>query len=118
MASLSEIQHQSWQTAEDAGWHDKISRTIEGQCTRLCLIHSEVTEAMEELRTCGTGGYMDGDKPMGFGSELADIIIRVCDLAGETGISLEQEIDRKNAYNRIRADVPARDGGRDHAKKF
>ena len=58
---------------------------------KLCLIHSEVSEALEALRE---------GKPMD--EELADIIIRVCDLAGYEGINLEKAIEDKMAVNRTR----------------
>ena len=41
-------------------------------------------------------------KPKGFDIELADIIIRVCDLAGAKGIDLSAAVQTKAAYNRGR----------------
>lgn len=119
MTTLTELAQDSWQVAEDAGWHKKISDGVEGTCTRLMLIVSEVSEAMEAYRTDGTGAWVSGEhfKPEGFGSELADIIIRVCDLAVIAGIDLEQAVEQKAAFNAIRADVPSRFTG-DKAKKF
>lgn len=57
----------------------------------LCLIHSEVSEALEALRE---------DKPMD--EELADIMIRVADLAGYLHIDLELAIRRKMDFNETR----------------
>lgn len=48
-------------------------------------------------------------KPEGFGSELADIVIRVFDLAEDMGIDLATEIKRKMRYNESR---PYRHGGK------
>jgi NTP pyrophosphatase (non-canonical NTP hydrolase) len=42
-------------------------------------------------------------KPEGFGSELADIVIRVFDLAEDLGIDIAAEIRRKMRYNESRA---------------
>lgn len=38
-------------------------------------------------------------KPVGIPSELADIVIRVANMAGEYGIDLERAIDEKMEYN-------------------
>lgn len=59
----------------------------------LALIHSEVTEALEAHR--------EGDDEE-FAEELADVIIRVGDIAGEEGVDLESQIARKQAKNRER----------------
>jgi len=57
---------------------------------KLMLIVSEVSEALEAHR--------NGDKA-NMGEELADIIIRVCDLAGEQEIDLGAEVLAKMAHN-------------------
>jgi NTP pyrophosphatase (non-canonical NTP hydrolase) len=61
--------------------------------TRLMLIVGEVAEAMEGLRK------NDSDN---FEEELADIVIRVADLAGGLGIDLETEIIKKMDKNKDR----------------
>ncbi len=60
---------------------------------KLTLIHSEVTEAHEEVRK--------GTK-QGFGEELADVVIRVLDLAAAVGIDLTKEINDKMEKNKAR----------------
>lgn len=69
---------------------------------KLALIHSEVSEALEDYRNGAMHTGHPYGKPVGFPSELADIIIRVCDLAGALGIDLEAEVARKAAYNETR----------------
>lgn len=74
---------------------------------KLCLIHSEVSEALEDYREHNSSRTIEqseivNGKPVGFASELADIIIRVCDLAGHLGIDLEKEIRLKSDYNETR----------------
>lgn len=69
---------------------------------RLCLIHSEVSEALEAYREGMDVTTLENGKPVGLPSELADIIIRVCDFAEFLGIDLAHEIRMKSDYNETR----------------
>jgi NTP pyrophosphatase (non-canonical NTP hydrolase) len=69
---------------------------------RLLLIHSEVSEATEDHRDNAMETTIMLGKPVGLPTELADIIIRVCDFAGSLGIDLEHEIRQKSDYNETR----------------
>ena len=69
---------------------------------KLCLTHSEVSEAMEGHRK----GLMDDHlphRPM-IEVELADAVIRIADLAGALGIDLGGAVQEKLHYNAQRAD--------------
>jgi len=69
---------------------------------KLCLTHSEVSEAMEGHRK----GLMDDKlphRPM-LEVELADAVIRLADLAGALGLDLGCAIAEKMAFNANRAD--------------
>lgn len=69
---------------------------------KLALIHSEIAEAMEGHRK----GLKDDklpDRPM-IEVELADAVIRICDLAGALGLDLGGAIASKLAYNLTRPD--------------
>lgn len=68
--------------------------------TKLMLIVSEVSEAVEELRK-------GGDK---LPEELADVAIRLFDLCGFLGINLGREIEKKMIKNQTR--------DKKHGKKF
>jgi len=61
--------------------------------TFLCLIHSEVSEALE--------GFRHGDKE-NVAEELADALIRVLDLAVGLGIDLDTEVRDKLEINKKR----------------
>jgi NTP pyrophosphatase (non-canonical NTP hydrolase) len=60
----------------------------------LALIHSEVSEALEDFRK---------DSRLHFGEELADIVIRVLDCGAGLGYDLDFEVIRKLERNRLRA---------------
>lgn len=71
---------------------------------KLCLIHSEISEALEcfrsnEMETSFIKNKIGNDKPVGFPTELADAVIRLYDLAGALGIDLDAEIEQKHQYN-------------------
>ena len=101
---ISEMQQQAWQNSEDHGFHSGAENT--NIPTKLMLIVCEAAEAMEDFRKKGADPskmtYSEKLKPEGFPSELADILIRVGDLAGILGIDLEAAVVEKMAYNRTR----------------
>lgn len=68
----------------------------------LCLIHSEISEAMEGHRKDLMDDKLPHRKMMEV--ELADAVIRIFDLAGSRGYDLGGAIQEKRAYNRNRAD--------------
>jgi NTP pyrophosphatase (non-canonical NTP hydrolase) len=99
----------------------------------LCLIHSEVSEALEAdrkwhytdnhyIQEMEAEGYTWDNSTLSFTSafestvknsfsdELADIMIRVMDLAAYRGIDLEFHIKNKMKYNSLREKM--------HGKKY
>lgn len=90
MKGINELVQQAYTTAKQKGWHDEPVETG----TKLALIHSEVSEALEADRR---------NDVEHFAEELADVCIRIFDLCGAEGIDLERAIANKMEKNRHRS---------------
>ena len=118
MNKLNELAQVIHQNAKDKGFFEKEKNIGE----MLCLIHSEVSEALEADRK---GMYADLPENTldalidffnketfqseykelvkgTFEEEMADIVIRVMDLCAFKGIDLESHIKAKMRYNALR----------------
>lgn len=114
-AGATALQTACHEAAKDAGWWSSLTTQEPLWCDlpagdtpafniaeKLCLIHSEISEAMEGHRK----GLMDDKLPhrLMLEVELADAAIRIFDLAGGLGLDLGQAIGEKMAFNSTRAD--------------
>lgn len=88
-----------------AGWYhnpatgEPIERNV-GEM--LALIHSEISEALEGHRKNANDTHLPGRKMIEV--ELADALIRICDLAGYLKLDLGGAYREKLIYNETRAD--------------
>ncbi len=106
--------------ASSGWWNDlKTGEDLRGKRNvpeLLCLIHSEISEAIEGRRR----GLMDDKLPARrmLEVELADAAIRIFDMAGGMGLDVAGAIAEKLAFNAIRADHKPQNRLADGGKKF
>lgn len=113
--TISEIVDRAHQNAVEHGFWENPPEFG----TAIALIHSELSEALEEMRAGNRirpgapvpmlyysgGGYVASaptkccTKPEGVAIELADAVIRIADLCGYMGIDLESAIALKMEHN-------------------
>lgn len=122
MLKINDFVKEVGENAIAHGWWDGEERSF-GELIALC--HSELSEALEEYRTghapdksyySGAAGALLSDIPHetcykleGIPSELADVIIRICDICHHYGIDLDAALIEKHEYNKSR---PYRHGGK------
>lgn len=95
MSSLRTLQRQAWEIAEAQGFHEGMPPDRTHTLLRLCLVHTEVSEAAQLVKRHGA-------MAPGLGEELADICLRIFDLAESLAINLLVEIEEKMAVNSLR----------------
>jgi len=105
---ISQIQLEVYATAVEKGWHEEPDRSV-GES--IALMHSELSEALEEYRDTPNLNMWTGNqgKPEGVVVELADCVIRIFDFCGQHNLNLTEAMMAKIAYNKTR---PYRHGGK------
>lgn len=132
---IAELIAEAHETAKSKGWWEDTlecpERTFGDQ---IALMHSELSEALEEFRKygieapylyaysdypmcpgakCVPGGLGSWEaskyKPEGIAAEFADVLIRIADTCGRYGIDLEEAIAVKMQFNKSR---PHKHGGK------
>lgn len=115
--SFNEVVQQCYRDSVDRGWWlDLNPQDPYVFATKLALVHSEISEALEG----GRKGKMDDHLPSRKAEEveLADACIRIFDLAGARGLDLYGAIVEKQAYNKQRADHDPSNRAAEGGKKF
>lgn len=127
MTNLNTLVKQIHEDNIKAGWWTDLEtgedlRAKDGKPTKrnvpemLCLIHSEVSEAMEGYRK----NLMDDKLPHRsmIEVELADTVIRIADLCGGLNLDLQGAIEEKLEFNRNRSDHKIENRLKNDGKKF
>lgn len=99
--SINSIMYKAHSNAVKKGFWDKEQSFLES----IALIHSELSEAVEDFREGKKLNHLEYEsngKPTGIPSEIADAVIRICDLCAFHNIDLEYAIKKKMAYNETR----------------
>lgn len=117
--SINELVKEIHQNNVDAGWWTDLAtgqKKDRNVGELLCLVHSEISEAMEGIRK----NLKDDKLPHRsmFEVELADAIIRIFDIAGAYNLDLGGAMQEKIDFNKSREDHKIENRKTENGKKF
>ena len=117
--SLNELVKEIHNNNVKAGWWTDLNtgeRKDRNVGELLCLVHSEISEAMEGIRK----NLKDDKLPHRsmFEVELADAIIRIFDIAGAYNLDLGGAMQEKIDFNKSREDHKIENRKAENGKKF
>jgi len=117
-ANLNDWCQNEHQRCKEAGWLPEGRDWLhpEEVATKIALIHSEISEALEAYRTDAMDDHLL--HRLGIEVELADAVIRIFELCGTLGLDLDGAVREKDAYNDHRADHKLEHRTRPGGKKF
>lgn len=105
---FQKLQREIYENAVGHGFWEPVKNPAEN----IALMHSELSEALEEYRNDkyviqqvyypANSDGSHGTKPEGFFVELADVIIRILDMAEHYKIDMWELMLRKHEYNKTR----------------
>lgn len=99
--TINELAKMAHRNARDKGFWPTLYQQA-NILEKLCLVHSEISEACEAVRNRIPNHIVVHGKPEGIGPELADAILRILDIAEFLDLDMERIIEEKHAYNLTR----------------
>lgn len=112
---INELSRKCHDASERRGWWYDGKESMYVRATKIALIHSEISEALEGLRKNMMDNHLPHRKSVEV--ELADALIRIFDLAGALKLDLGGAIEEKMAVNAKRPDHDPENRAKEGGKK-